>query len=296
MVAKEIEEIASEVEEFVFKNKLSGEVQVSSDERGAIITISDVVLFPAGQARMTLPGKKKLKQVFDLLKQFDYNVKIEGHTDNSPIRTEKFPSNWELSAARASEVVRMLIAEGYPPEKLSVEGFAEFRPKASNNSMRTTSEVEEFVFKNKLSGEVQVSSDERGAIITISDVVLFPAGQARMTLPGKKKLKQVFDLLKQFDYNVKIEGHTDNSPIRTEKFPSNWELSAARASEVVRMLIAEGYPPEKLSVEGFAEFRPKASNNSPENRAINRRIEIVYQRGSIRKRMVHIINRKSTAR
>lgn len=158
------------------------------------------------------------------------------------------------------------------------------------------SEVDEFVFKNKLSGEVQVSSDERGAIITISDVVLFPAGQARMTLLGKKKLKQVFDLLKQFDYHVKIEGHTDNSPIRTEKFPSNWELSAARASEVVRMLIADGYPPKKLSVEGFAEFRPKASNNSPENRAINRRIEIVYQRGSIRKRMVDVINRKSASR
>jgi len=118
MVAKEIEEIVSEVEEFVFKNKLSGEVQVSSDERGAIITISDVVLFPPGQARMTLPGKRKLKQVFDLLKQFDYSVKIEGHTDNSPIRTDRFPSNWELSAARASEVVRMLIADGYPPRKI----------------------------------------------------------------------------------------------------------------------------------------------------------------------------------
>ena len=158
------------------------------------------------------------------------------------------------------------------------------------------SEVEEFVFKNKLSGEVQVSSDERGAIITISDVVLFPAGQARMTLPGKRKLKQVFDLLKQFNYNVKIVGHTDNSPIHTEKFPSNWELSASRASEVARMLIADGYTPEKLSVEGFAEFRPKAPNNGPENRAINRRIEIVYQRGSIRKRMVNLINRKSTLR
>ena len=62
------------------------------------------------------------------------------------------------------------------------------------------------------------------------------------------------------------------------------------------MLIADGYPPERLSVEGFAEFRPKAPNDSLENRAINRRIEIVYQRGSIRKRMVKIINRKSTLR
>ena len=154
------------------------------------------------------------------------------------------------------------------------------------------SEVEEFVFKNKLSGEVRVSSDERGAVITISDVVLFPAGSSEMTPVGRKTLQQVFDLLKQFHYNVKVEGHTDNTPIHTLRFPSNWELSASRASEVAHMLIKDGFPPERLSVEGFAEFRPKVPNTSPENRAVNRRIEVVYQRGSIRKRMVKILNRK----
>ena len=154
------------------------------------------------------------------------------------------------------------------------------------------SEVEEFVFKNKLSGEVRVSSDERGAVITISDVVLFPAGSAEMTPQGRKNLRQVFDVLQQFNYNVKVEGHTDNTPIRTLKYPSNWELSASRASEVAHMLIDDGFPPERLSVEGFAEFRPKVPNTSAENRSINRRIEVVYQRGSIRKRMVKLLNRK----
>jgi len=154
------------------------------------------------------------------------------------------------------------------------------------------SEVEEFVFKNKLSGEVLVSSDERGAVITISDVVLFPAGSAEMTPKGRTTLRQVFDVLKQFNYNVKVEGHTDNTPIRTLRYPSNWELSASRAAEVAHMLIDDGFPPERLSVEGFAEFRPKVPNTGPENRAINRRIEVVYQRGSIRKRMVQVLNRK----
>ena len=154
------------------------------------------------------------------------------------------------------------------------------------------SEVEEFVFKNKLAGEVRVSSDERGAVITISDVVLFPAGSADMTPKGRATLRQVFDVLKQFTYNVKVEGHTDNTPIHTLRFPSNWELSASRAAEVAHMLIDDGYPPERLSVEGFAEFRPKVPNTDPENRAINRRIEVVYQRGSIRKRMVQVLNRK----
>ena len=154
------------------------------------------------------------------------------------------------------------------------------------------SEVEEFVFKNKLAGEVRVSSDERGAVITISDVVLFPAGSADMTPKGRATLRQVFDVLKQFNYNVKIEGHTDNTPIHTLRYPSNWELSASRAAEVAHMLIDDGYPPKRLSVEGFAEFRPKVPNTDPENRAINRRIEVVYQRGSIRKRMVQVLNRK----
>jgi chemotaxis protein MotB len=155
-----------------------------------------------------------------------------------------------------------------------------------------TSEVEEFVFKNKLSGEVRVSTDERGAVITISDVVVFPPGSADMTSKGRKTLRQVFDVLKQFNYNVKVEGHTDNTPIHTLRFPSNWELSASRASEVAHMLIDDGFPPERLSVEGFAEFRPKVPNTSAQNRAINRRIEVVYQRGSMRKHMVKILNRK----
>ncbi|PIP72829.1 MAG: flagellar motor protein [Nitrospinae bacterium CG22_combo_CG10-13_8_21_14_all_47_10] len=153
------------------------------------------------------------------------------------------------------------------------------------------SEVEEFVFKNKLSGQVDVSSDERGAIITISDVVLFPPGQSRMTYTGNEIIKQVFDLLKQFSYQVKIEGHTDNSPIKTERFPSNWELSASRAAEVARELVAAGFPPTQLSIEGFAQYRPKVPNDTLEGRATNRRIEIVYQRGSIRKHMVNILRR-----
>ncbi len=156
------------------------------------------------------------------------------------------------------------------------------------------SEVEEFVYKNKLAGQVQVSSDERGAIITVSDVVLFPAGQAATTPAGSQVLSKIFDLLKQFDYNVKVEGHTDNIPIKTEQYPSNWELSAARAANVARQLVTAGFPPKKLSVEGFAEFRPKVPNDSAKNRGINRRIEIVYQRGSIKKRMVDILRSQKT--
>jgi len=154
------------------------------------------------------------------------------------------------------------------------------------------SEVEEFVFKNELAGQVQVASDERGAVITIADVVLFSPGQARMTPQGKEVIRQTFRLLNQFRYKVKIEGHTDDAPIHTERFPSNWELSASRAAEVARMFVESGFRAEDLSIEGFAQYRPKFPNDSPANRAANRRIEIVYQRGSIENRMVDVLRRK----
>ena len=153
------------------------------------------------------------------------------------------------------------------------------------------SEVEEFVFKNKLAGKVEVSSDERGAIITLSDTVMFPPGKSRMTYTGDEIIKQVFDILKQFSYQVKIEGHTDNVPMNTQQYPSNWELSAARAAEVARKLVKAGFNPTNLSIEAFAQYRPKVPNDSRQGRATNRRIEIVYQRGSIRKHMVDIIRR-----
>jgi chemotaxis protein MotB len=155
-----------------------------------------------------------------------------------------------------------------------------------------SSEVEEFVYRNKLDGQVDVTSDERGAIITISDTILFSSGTSRMNYKGTKTVKQIFELLNQFNYDVTIEGHTDDSPMRSDKFPSNWELSAARAADVARILVRQGFDPDRLSIQGFAEFRPKVTNDRPENRAVNRRIEIVYQRGSIKKNMVDILRRK----
>ncbi|MFQ6604304.1 MAG: flagellar motor protein MotB [Fidelibacterota bacterium] len=143
------------------------------------------------------------------------------------------------------------------------------------------SEVEEFIMKNKLGGQVQVKQDGRGAVITISDLVLFPPGETAINPEGLDILNKVKDMLKQFDYHIKVEGHTDNRPINTELFPSNWELSANRASRIVRYLIENGIPPEQLSAEGFAEYRPVGNNNTVEGRNKNRRVEIVYERGSI---------------
>ncbi len=143
------------------------------------------------------------------------------------------------------------------------------------------SKVEEYILKNKLQGLVNVQIGDRGAVITISDVVIFPQGEAEFNPEAYPILEKMVDLLKQFPYKVRVEGHTDNVPIHTEKYPSNWELSTARAARIVRYFISRGIPPERLSAMGFAHYRPIADNSTPEGRAKNRRVEIVYTRESI---------------
>lgn len=157
------------------------------------------------------------------------------------------------------------------------------------------SEVEEFIMKNKLGGQVQVKQDGRGAVITISDLVLFPPGATDINPEGLDILAKVKDMLKQFKYHINVEGHTDNQKINTELFPSNWELSANRASKIVRFFIDNGIPPDQLSAEGFSEYRPIADNSTVEGRAKNRRVEIVYERGSIEREMKSILDEKMTA-
>ncbi len=143
------------------------------------------------------------------------------------------------------------------------------------------SEIRELVLFNKLGGEVSVVKSEAGVVITMSDLLLFEPGGATLSEKGRDILAKVSDVISKLAYQVKIKGHTDNSPISTEKYPSNWELSSARASTVVRILVSEGVNPKYVSAEGYAHYQPIATNDTAEGRRRNRRVEIVYERDSI---------------
>ncbi len=147
------------------------------------------------------------------------------------------------------------------------------------------SDVKELIMFNKLGGLVRVRQGKEGVVITISDMVLFPVGEAKMTAGGLKTMEKVSHILKKFSYPVSIAGHTDPSPIHTARYPSNWELSVCRATEVVRFLIRKGLDPGLITAEGYASYRPLADNNTAEGRAQNRRVEIVYNRNHIAKSM-----------
>ena len=129
-------------------------------------------------------------------------------------------------------------------------------------------------------GDIKIKQVRDRLTINMVDRVLFDSGQAQVKPTGLKVLKQVSDILKKVnDKQIRIEGHTDNVPIRgklKERYPTNWELSTARATNVVRYLIEDGgVDRANLLAVGYAENRPVASNDAEEGRTANRRIEIV---------------------
>ncbi|WP_345974922.1 OmpA family protein [Sulfurimonas sp. HSL3-7] len=127
-------------------------------------------------------------------------------------------------------------------------------------------------------GQLTVSIEQGRIVINLPDNVLFATGSARVNADGQVALKQIANVLKEFsDRRFQIEGHTDNVPMKSARFPSNWELSTARALSVVHLMIQEGVAAENVSAAGFGEFHPRADNESKEGRALNRRIEIIMQ-------------------
>jgi chemotaxis protein MotB len=128
------------------------------------------------------------------------------------------------------------------------------------------------------SGQLSVAIRDGRMIIALPNDILFDSGKTDVKPVGRLALAKVAQVLATMpDRSFLVAGHTDDVPIRTELFPSNWELSTRRAVEVVHYLIAQGMPPKQLAAGGYGEFDPVAANDSPEQRAKNRRIEIVLQ-------------------
>jgi chemotaxis protein MotB len=117
---------------------------------------------------------------------------------------------------------------------------------------------------NKLWIEVEIRTD-----------ILFPSGSATLSGPAVPVIEELAKVLTPFPNNIRVEGHTDNRPISTVAFPSNWELSAARAASVVHLFARSGLDPSRLAVIGLGEFRPSKGNDTSEGRNANRRVVIV---------------------
>lgn len=126
-----------------------------------------------------------------------------------------------------------------------------------------------------------VESTETEVTVGLSSAVTFGSGDAILAPAGEAALAKAGQILAGLPNVVRVEGHTDNVPMRGGKFDSNWHLSAARAQTVVRLLMREGLDPRRIQVIGYADVSPRESNDTPDGRAANRRIEIKLIKGSV---------------
>lgn len=147
------------------------------------------------------------------------------------------------------------------------------------NMEKIRKQIQAYVDSTGLSGKVTVTVEERGVVVSFQDVVLFPLGVADLNPSSKEIVDKIGSILKQTNNYIRVEGHTDNLPIKTSKFPSNWELSLARSATVVHRLIDNSsIPANRLSASGYGEYRPRKPNDTEANRQQNRRVDIVVLR------------------
>ncbi|MFO7600189.1 MAG: OmpA family protein [Candidatus Desulfacyla sp.] len=112
-------------------------------------------------------------------------------------------------------------------------------------------------------------------VFVLGERLTFPVGEARLLTDFEPTLEQIARLIAaKEEYSVMVSGHTDDTPIATHEFPSNWELSAARAITVTKSIIRSGVDPRRITIQGYGEFRPLHENSSPQNKEANRRVEI----------------------
>ena len=128
----------------------------------------------------------------------------------------------------------------------------------------------------KLSDHIIVYEQERGLVISFKDTLLFASASDQLTPRAQQIIQEVGKSLVGLPNYIRVEGHTDDVPINTSKFPSNWELSALRASNVVHVLNEDvNIPAERLSIIGYGEYRPLVANEDTVSRSMNRRVDIV---------------------
>lgn len=136
-------------------------------------------------------------------------------------------------------------------------------------------ELEEFVVAQDLKDQVRIERTERAILVQLRDGFLFPSARADLTPEGVALVRRLAEFLGRIPGELEVEGHTDPIPIATHRFPSNWELSAARAAAVARKLIDNGVPARRLRAIGYADTRPVASNATADGRAANRRVTLM---------------------
>lgn len=192
----------------------------------------------------------------------------------------------EAFGVSGAKVVQMeaLDVNGIPSDKARLptgQGNDNAPPAATKEAGKPEFEeikkqFEEFLITKGMYDKVSVDRQERGLVISLKEGGFFESGSADVKPEANKVLEELAKKILSYRNPVRIEGHTDNVPIHSRTFPTNWELSSSRATNVVRLLTDRfRIPPGKLSATGYGDSRPKTPNDTPAGRARNRRVDIV---------------------
>ncbi len=221
----------------------------------------------------TVDAQKYGKMVTSMKASFDSNLFAGGSstltlnpgTGDNPTSRELLKSV-DLRGDKLKELQRLRSAGAYTKkETLNGEGLTQLKK-----------HIETMLNSELLKDRVKLHIDARGLIITLGEAGIFDSGSEQIKPEGKALLLNIAGALVNLGNQMRIEGHTDNVPIRNSKFPSNWELSTARATVMISYLIdGLGFSPEQLSAAGYGEYHPTAPNDTPEGKARNRRVDLV---------------------
>jgi chemotaxis protein MotB len=199
--------------------------------------------------------------------------------DLGTARRELLVAQEDLAASQveASRLANLLSAQGAEAQRL--RGRLD-QLSSIEQEIRERNRIYEDVlgrFRSLIdAGRLSVSISRGRLVINLPQDILFGSGSATLGRDGRQTVVEVASVLAEIeDRRFQVEGHTDNVPISTAQFPSNWELSAARALSVVKILVEQGVAPDNVSGAGYGEYHPVATNTTPDGRRLNRRIEIV---------------------
>lgn len=176
-----------------------------------------------------------------------------------------------MYAASDKERARQ-IAESFSAQNTGGSGILP----ASNSVTDDRAKFEQKLLENPiLMQKTKMRQTKIGWVVSLSEAGFFAPGEAAINAESETVINTLAETLQNGDASIRIEGHTDSTPISNAKYPSNWELSTARASMVLAKLIEHNIAPERLSAAGYGGFQPIADNAAPEGRAQNRRVDVV---------------------
>lgn len=216
---------------------------------------------------MSQTDKKKVEEVMQSLQQ-SFGMVTAGAP--SP-KVNVIPSK-SISVIPAIKP-ELSITQG--TRRLSATGQA--RTRAEEKDFRQIkSSIEAYLVKQGAQHKVFLTITRRGLIVSLKEAGFFDSGQAQIKPDAYELINTISEVMTQYNNPLRLEGHTDNIPISSAQFPSNWELSTARATNGLKYLLKHfDVDPDKISATGYAEFRPLADNATPEGRAKNRRVDLV---------------------